>query len=84
MLAGVHRARAVVVKHGAGGASWTDGTTTVAQPAQAAQARDTTGAGDAFAAGFLTAWPGPPGPALVAATALAAHAVAQHGARPAR
>lgn len=73
-----------VTKHGAGGASWTDGARTVAVPAHPAQARDTTGAGDAFAAGFLTAWPGPPEPALAAAVALAAEAVGVAGARPPR
>ena len=72
----------LVVKRGAGGASWTDGTRTIALPAEPAEARDTTGAGDAFAAGFLTAWPGPPEPALERATALAALAVTRAGARP--
>ena len=44
---------------------------------------DTTGAGDAFAAGFLSAWPGDPEHALAAGVALAAQAVAQEGGRPA-
>ena len=38
---------------------------------------DTTGAGDAFAAGFLSAWPGPPQAALAAGARLAARAVTQ-------
>jgi sugar/nucleoside kinase (ribokinase family) len=44
---------------------------------------DTTGAGDAFAAGFLSAWPGDPREALAAGARLAAEAVAQAGGRPA-
>ena len=44
---------------------------------------DTTGAGDAFAAGFLSAWPGDPREALAAGARLAAEAVAQPGGRPA-
>ena len=43
---------------------------------------DTTGAGDAFAAGFLSAWPGPPQAALAAGARLAARAVTQRGGRP--
>jgi ribokinase len=82
VLSDTHGAREVVVKQGAAGATWTDGGTTISHPAHEVQARDTTGAGDAFAAGFLTAWPGPPEAALSAATALAALAVAQPGARP--
>ena len=82
VLGGADGARELVVKRGAGGASWTDGTRTIALPAEPAEARDTTGAGDAFAAGFLTAWPGPPQPALERATALAVLAVTRAGARP--
>ena len=44
---------------------------------------DTTGAGDAFAAGFLSVWPGDPEHALAAGARLAAQAVAQEGGRPA-
>ena len=44
---------------------------------------DTTGAGDAFAAGFLSQWPGPPEAALHAGVKLAAQAVTQPGGRPA-
>jgi ribokinase len=58
----------------------------VREPAQAVPVLDTTGAGDAFAAGFLAAWRGGSGPeaALAAATALAARAVTTPGARPPR
>jgi sugar/nucleoside kinase (ribokinase family) len=79
---GPHRARELVVKHGAGGATWTDGTRTLDAPAERAAVVDTTGAGDAFAAGFLSAWPGPPESALERATQLAALAVARPGGRP--
>jgi ribokinase len=84
VLGDEHGAREVVVKLGARGATWSDGRTTVSQPAQPAEAIDTTGAGDAFAAGLLTAWPGPPEPALAAAARLAALAVARPGGRPGR
>lgn len=75
-------ARELVTKRGAGGASWTDGAHTVERRAEPVQARDTTGAGDAFAAGFLSAWPGPPEAALERAVALAAVAVTRPGGRP--
>jgi sugar/nucleoside kinase (ribokinase family) len=80
---GAHAARQLVVKHGAGGATWTDGTRTIEVPAEHAAVVDTTGAGDAFAAGFLSAWPGPPERALERGAELAARAVARLGARPA-
>jgi ribokinase len=75
---------AVVVSLGAAGALWASGTEVVAVPATPATALDTTGAGDALAAGTLAAWlAGVPGPAAVAAgTALAARAVTHLGARP--
>jgi sugar/nucleoside kinase (ribokinase family) len=73
-----------VVKLGARGARWSDGVDSVSVPAVALDdVRDTTGAGDAFAAGFLSAWPGPPEAALAAGARLAAQAVARHGGRPA-
>jgi ribokinase len=75
-------ARERVVKLGAAGAEWSDAGRRVTAPAQPAAVVDTTGAGDAFAAGFLSAWPGPPEAALAAATRLAADAVARPGARP--
>ena len=74
--------RELVIKRGARGATWTDGERTLDVPAQPADARDTTGAGDAFAAGFLSAWSDDPQPALARATELAALAVARDGARP--
>jgi sugar/nucleoside kinase (ribokinase family) len=71
------------VKLGADGARWTDGVRSVTVPAVADDdVIDTTGAGDAFAAGFLSAWPGDPEQALVAGARLAARAVAQEGGRP--
>jgi sugar/nucleoside kinase (ribokinase family) len=72
------RAREVVVTLGADGAVWTDGAREIAAPAVAAgPVADTTGAGDAFTAGFLAAWLGgaPPADALGAANALAARAL---------
>jgi sugar/nucleoside kinase (ribokinase family) len=77
-----HGARELVVKRGAAGATWTDGARTLDVPADPADVVDTTGAGDAFAAGFLSAWPGPPEPALERAAALASLAVARAGGRP--
>jgi len=44
---------------------------------------DTTGAGDAFAAGFLSVWPGSPSQALEAGARLAAQAIVRPGGRPA-
>ncbi len=53
-------------------------------PAQPAEATDTTGAGDAFAAGFLASWTqhADMGHALDSATRTAARAVARPGGRP--
>jgi ribokinase len=78
------RAREVVTKLGARGARWTDGRTTLEVPAEPVAVVDTTGAGDAFAAGLLSARLGGAGPreALETACRLAARAVAQVGARP--
>jgi sugar/nucleoside kinase (ribokinase family) len=79
----------VVVKLGAEGALWTDGSDelrvpAVELPASAAAPVDTTGAGDAFAAGLLAARleGAAPAAALSAGCALAARAVATQGARP--
>jgi ribokinase len=73
-----------VVKLGAAGALWSDGAAVVEIPARPVRATDTTGAGDAFAAGFLSIWTrgGPPAAALDAGAGLAAIAVTQDGARP--
>jgi ribokinase len=77
----------VVVKLGAEGAVWTDGSEEVRVPAAAVPASavvDTTGAGDAFAAGLLAARlrGAAPAEALAAGCALAAQAVVTLGARP--
>lgn len=74
----------VVVKLGAQGALWHKGFITASAPAERVEVVDTTGAGDAFAAGFLTAWLLHPEPetALAAGNRLAARAVGQVGARP--
>jgi ribokinase len=74
----------VVVKLGAEGALWTDGSSVVRVPAEPAAVVDTTGAGDAFAAGLLAARlaGAEPREALEAACRAAARAVGQVGARP--
>ncbi|MPZ87765.1 MAG: sugar kinase [Nitriliruptorales bacterium] len=77
----------VVVTMGAEGSLWTDGGSPVrAAAAPAPSVVDTTGAGDAFCAGFLASWLGgvPPAGALTAGARLAARAVARVGARPPR
>ena len=74
----------VVVTLGEQGALWTDGSELVQVGAPAVEVVDTTGAGDAFAAGLLDARVRGAGPkeALDAGCALAARAVAVTGARP--
>jgi ribokinase len=75
----------VVVKLGAEGALWTDGSNEERVPAvEAIAPLDTTGAGDAFAAGLLAARlrGASPAEALDAGCALAARAVVTPGARP--
>ncbi|MET8550717.1 carbohydrate kinase family protein [Micromonospora zamorensis] len=78
-------ARRVVVKRGGAGAVWVDRTaaTSVAAARRVAVV-DVTGAGDAFAAGLLTAWlaGATPAAALSRATDLGALAVSTVGARP--
>lgn len=73
----------VVVKFGADGARWTNGVDTLigrAVPVDAVV--DTTGAGDAFAAGFLSVWcTGMAGDALAAGAECAAKAVIRVGSR---
>ena len=78
------RIGAAIVKRGAAGAVWSDGSGVRSVPAAPADVVDTTGAGDAFAAGFLAARldGAEVGTALVAAAALGARAVARVGARP--
>jgi len=77
----------VVVKLGAAGAMWAgEGAGRVRVEGIAADVVDSTGAGDAFAAGFLAArlLGDDPKTALEAGTALAARAISQLGARPIR
>jgi ribokinase len=84
-LALARRVPEVVVTLGAEGALWTDGVALTRAPAVEADAiLDTTGAGDAFAAGFLAARlsGGDPEAALAAGARLAARAVRTPGARP--
>lgn len=74
-----------VVKLGAGGALWTDGRESVLGDALLVEADvDSTGAGDAFAAGLLTARMAgaTPAEALAAGARLAAEAVSRPGGRP--
>jgi ribokinase len=77
-------AREVVVTSGPDGALWTDGAEVVRVTAPVAEVVDTTGAGDAFAAGWLAARASGASPhdALTAACALGARAVSRTGARP--
>jgi ribokinase len=74
----------IALKLGSAGALWTDGSDIVHVPAQPADVVDTTGAGDAFAAGVLTArhQGAGPGEALSEGCRVAAIAVARAGARP--
>ncbi len=77
--------REVVVKLGADGALWHRGFISASAPAErGVEVVDTTGAGDAFAAGFLSSWLLHPEPetALAAGNRLAARAVSVVGARP--
>lgn len=75
----------LVVKFGANGARWTNGVETVVGRAVSVdEVVDTTGAGDAFAAGFLSVWPhGMASDALAAGARCAAKAVARVGSRDA-
>ncbi|MEO6821448.1 MAG: sugar kinase [Candidatus Nanopelagicales bacterium] len=76
----------VVVKLGSGGASWSRDGASVAAPALLVPVVDTTGAGDAFAAGFLPTYLEGSGPAaaLHEGVRTAALAVSRTGARPQR
>jgi len=76
--------RGVVLTLGAEGASYADGDGTRAVAAEPADVVDTTGAGDAFCAGFLSVWTEArdADQALAAGAAAAARAVTRLGARP--
>lgn len=77
--------REAVVKLGPQGALWQQGFISASAPAErGVTVVDTTGAGDAFAAGFLAEWLLHPEPetALAAGNRLAARVVSQVGARP--
>jgi ribokinase len=75
----------VAVKLGPDGALWASGDVLVHRPAHPTTVVDTTGAGDAFAAGLLAAWLSSPGldpaAALDGGLALAADVVRRPGAR---
>jgi ribokinase len=79
------RHEVVAVSLGAEGALWAAGELLVHRPAQGTTVVDTTGAGDAFTAGLLSAWLGDravePAAALDAGLRLAAEVVARPGAR---
>jgi sugar/nucleoside kinase (ribokinase family) len=74
----------VVVKRGAQGVLARRGTERVERPARECTVVDTTGAGDAFAAGFLPAWRSGAAltDALDAGQVLAAEVVGRVGTRP--
>lgn len=76
---------AVVVKHGAAGATWTDGRDVVRADGYPVDAIDSTGAGDAFAAGWIASirHGRTTDDALAEAVRSGATAVTTHGARPA-
>jgi sugar/nucleoside kinase (ribokinase family) len=73
-----------IIKRGAGGAVAAVHDRCVEIPAHPVRVIDSTGAGDAFAAGFIASWrsSGDLSAALDAATRLAARAVGRPGARP--
>ncbi|GIE93458.1 carbohydrate kinase family protein [Paractinoplanes rishiriensis] len=74
-----------VVKRGAAGAVWREMSgKSWSVPGASVPVEDTTGAGDAFAAGLLAAWCGGAGPveALTAGAALGAEAITRIGGRP--
>jgi sugar/nucleoside kinase (ribokinase family) len=76
---------AVVLKLGPEGALYADGAgNLLREPAAPVRVEDTTGAGDAFSAGFLAAWLDgePPAEALRRGACLAGRAVGRVGARP--
>lgn len=73
-----------IIKLGGEGAVAARGTERWGAPAEPAEVEDTTGAGDAFAAGFLSSWvpQGDMAAALRHATRIAARAVTRPGGRP--
>ena len=73
-----------IVKCGSDGAVWSDGTDVVHAESSPARVIDSTGAGDAFAAGVLAARLGGAElrATLAAGNALAARAISRRGARP--
>jgi ribokinase len=75
---------AVVVTRGPAGAVWCSPAGTFAQAGERVPVADTTGAGDAFAAGLLTAWLAGAGPldCLRAGVRLGSQAVGGYGGRP--
>jgi ribokinase len=79
------RHRIVAVSLGPDGALWASGDLLVHRPAHPTDVVDTTGAGDAFAAGLMAAWLADhavdPAVALDAGLARAAEVVRRHGAR---
>ncbi|MGQ0838736.1 carbohydrate kinase family protein [Actinokineospora sp.] len=77
---------AVAVTDGPGEASWVDRDGTVSVAAPRADCADSTGAGDAFDAGLLTAWlsGATPREALLAGVATGTEAVRRVGAQPPR
>jgi ribokinase len=77
------RHRVVAVSLGADGALWVEGSGVVHRPVRPATVVDTTGAGDAFAAGLLAAWlrGADAADALDAGLARAAAVVGRPGAR---
>jgi ribokinase len=79
-------AEALVVKHGAQGATWTDGHGRHRSRAVEVEVADTVGAGDAFDAGYLAGALSGADPlgCLEAAGEAAARAVSRTGARPSR
>lgn len=80
----VARGLSPVIKLGPAGAVAAEGERRWSVPAVPSDARDSTGAGDAFAAGFLTAWLDGHDMlrALESATRIAARAVSRSGGRP--
>ncbi|KOV79209.1 carbohydrate kinase family protein [Nocardia sp. NRRL S-836] len=77
---------AVVVTSGPDGASWVDADEIISVPADRAECVDSTGAGDAFDAGFLAAWLAGAGKrdALLGGVRAGSRAVSVVGAQPPR